>query len=378
MGLPARFASQWPAQSNVATYSSLAALSATPSPLTRPQTMASVLVTGATGFIGYHLCRTLRDRGDDVTCLVRTTSNTQWLEQLGVALVYGDLTDRSTLLSAVAGKSAVYHAAGCVETTRWRQFFEVNEKGTESMAAICAEQETPPVLVTISSLAAVGPSSGGRLRSEGDPAAPVSAYGRSKRAGEIAAQAYADRVPITVVRPPMVLGEGDRKGLKLFKSIAHYRCHLVPGLVLRRYSVVHVADLVEGILLAGKRGRRLLPACQEEGERADTGCYFLAGREHPTYRELGQMVKAALCRPYVPIVPMPMPIVWLIASTGEIAGRLRGRAPFLNLDKCREVAAGSWVCSPQRAIDELGFSPGPPLVERLRQTIAWYRREGWL
>ena len=199
-------------------------------------------------------------------------------------------------------------------------------KGQRVWRRFVPSRRPRPFLVTISLLAAVGPSSGGRLRSEGDPAAPVSAYGRSKRAGEIAAQA--------VCRPRSDYGgpaaDGARRGRpQRTEALQVHRALPLPSRPrtgLARYSVVHVADLVEGILLAGKRGRRLLPACQEEGERADTGCYFLAGREHPTYRELGQMVKAALCRPYVPIVPMPMPIVWLIASTGEIAGRLRGRA----------------------------------------------------
>jgi nucleoside-diphosphate-sugar epimerase len=212
---------------------------------------------------------------------------------------------------------------------------------------------------------------------ESDPPAPVSEYGRSKLAGEIAAQAHAERVPLTIVRAPITLGEGDAKGLTLFWAISRFACHLVPGWGNHRYSVIHVADLLRGIILAAERGARVAPPGSEAAAQF-RGFYYLAGDEHPTYAELGRLAKDAVGRRHALILPVAMPLVKLICSCGEAFGRLRGRACYLNFDKYREIAAGPWACSPQRAKKELGFAVETPLAERLRQTVQWYRREGWL
>ena len=72
------------------------------------------------------------------------------------------------------------------------------------------------------------------------------------------------------------------------------------------------------------------------------------------------------------------PLVWIIAGVTDLVGRISGQPVYLNLDKTREVTAGSWTCSPQRAVDELGFSVAAPLIDRLRETVEWYRKQGWL
>ncbi len=87
---------------------------------------------------------------------------------------------------------------------------------------------------------------------------------------------------------------------------------------------------------------------------------------------------ARLWRRKTRIVHILMPVVWSAALGVEAAARIFGRARFLNLDKTREIAAGSWTCSPEKAYREIGFRPAALLSERLRQTAAWYRRFGWL
>ena len=73
-----------------------------------------------------------------------------------------------------------------------------------------------------------------------------------------------------------------------------------------------------------------------------------------------------------------MPAVWMTAGGVELTMRIRRRACYLNFDKAREIAAGSWACSPQKAAEQLGFRPAAPLPDRLCQTAAWYRSAGWL
>ena len=348
--------------------------------------MGKVLVTGASGFIGWHLVKALCARGDEVTCLVRRTSRVERIQPLGVALAYGDVTDAESLPGAVAGTSTVYQLAGLSRAISAEQLDRVNGQGVGNVARACAGQTSPPVLVVVSSLAAAGPSPRGRLRTESDPPRPVSNYGRSKRAGEEAAEQFADRVPVSIVRPAIVFGEADKDCLEMFRSVARYGVHLVPGYRPRQFSIIHAADLAELIIRAAQRGTRLaapkeirpenLPE-EDEGPEAQ-GYYFAAAEEHPTYYQLGRMIGKALGRRRTLTIPVGTPLVWAVAGIAELIGQIRKRPMVFGIDKAREASFGSWACSAQRAADELGFAVAAPLADRMRQTAEWYRQEGWL
>lgn len=340
--------------------------------------MAKVLVSGASGFIGYHLTKLLVDRGSEVTCLVRRTSDVDRIKRLGVDLVYGDVTDPASLREAVVGKSVVYHLAGLLKAFRREDLFRVNEEGVRNMAAACAELADPPVFVIGSSLAAAGPARKGGLRTEEDAPKPVSNYGRSKRAGELAAGEFSDRVPITIVRPPIVFGEGDRACLGMFLSVKRCRLHLIPGRRRRKYSFIHAADLAELLILAAERGSRLAPAARPDDGSGSDGYYFADSGEHPTYRELGQLIRNALGYGRILSVSCGLPMLWLVFTVSELAGRLRGTPGYMSIDKAREASTGPWACSAQKAADELGFSVAKPLAERFGQTVEWYRNQNWL
>jgi dihydroflavonol-4-reductase len=337
--------------------------------------MARVLVTGASGFIGPHLVAALVARGDEVSCLVQKTSAVDRLEQHGVKLYVGDVTEEASLEAPIAGAEIVYHLAGRNQVFRSREFYQVNQEGGRNVAAVCARQSVPPVLVWLSSLAAAGPAKDDRLRTEADPLVQVAHYGRSKRLGEEAAEDYAGAVPITIVRSPMAFGEADHQTLPMFKSIAQAGIHIVPGLGRARFSVIYVGDLVDLLILAAERGTRLKP--DDHGAKPD-GYYFAACEEHPSYAELGRMIGAALGRRRVLVVPTIPQTIWLFALGGEVISRIQRRPFSLNIDKAREIRAGSWTCSPQRAREELGFSVAVPFADRLRQIAEWYRENGWL
>lgn len=339
--------------------------------------MARVLVTGATGFIGTHLVEALLDREERVAALVRDPGRASRLEQSGAQLVLGDVANLDRVRAAVAGASAVFHLAGVTKTLAPREFFEVNRRGVAHVARACAEQSTPPVLIVVSSLAASGPAIDGRPRKESDEPHPISWYGRSKRGGERAAGRYAGDVPITIVRPPIVFGEGDRLSLEMFKPVARWGVHPVPGLVPRHYSLIHADDLVEALLLAAARGKRLPPRGASADQRG-VGCYFAACDEQPSWHELGRMIGRSLGRGSTLVVPFGARMVRAVGLLGELAGRLRGRQVTMNLDKAREATAGSWICSSKKAKEELGFSVAVPLAGRLAQTARWYQQEGWL
>lgn len=339
--------------------------------------MAKALVTGGSGFVGTHLTAALAAQGDDVTCLVRKTSKVDRLSPLGARFAYGDVTEPQSLNGALAGVDIVYHVAGCTFSCYLDRYYQVNAEGTRNLAKACAAQPKPPVLVMVSSLAAAGPARNGRPLVESDPARPVSHYGRSKRQGELAVQSFADRVPTTIVRPPIVFGEMDSVGFYMFRPVLRFGVQWVPGFRRNRFSTIHAADLVQLIIAAGKRGRRLKPV-SIAGPNDAQGIYFAASELAPTYGDLARLIARAAGRRRIWPFPVMMPLIWTAGLGASFIGRIIGKPLPMTFDKVREIDAGSWICSADAARRDLDFTLGAPLVDRMRQTIEWYYREKWL
>jgi nucleoside-diphosphate-sugar epimerase len=339
--------------------------------------MARVLVTGATGFIGRHLVRRLVERGDQVRCLVRCLDHRPLLAgdplPSAVECVLGDITERESLDRAVAGIETVYHLAGATLVIQLSTFRLVNSRGTRYLAEACARCSVPPTFLYISSLAAAGPSQH-YPRREDCPPCPVSEYGRSKLGGERILRTLAGRLPVTVLRPPCVFGPGEPFLLKLLHQ-ARWGIVLRPGHCNFRLSWIYVADLVEAMVLAAERGRRLLPDAVPEDER---GVYFVALDERPTVTELANLLAKVIDSRSVWDIRVPALLCWLGAHVNHYRTWLTGRAYWLNSDKIREALAGSWVCDANKAKRELGFVCRTDLMTGLRATVRWYHDQGWL
>jgi nucleoside-diphosphate-sugar epimerase len=233
------------------------------------------------------------------------------------------------------------------------------------------------VFIFVSSVAAAGPAPKDRLRAESDSPAPVSNYGRSKRAGEIAVEELARQLPATVVRPGIVFGQRNSETFPIFATIRRFRCHPIAGCRSPRLSLIHVEDLVEILLRSADRGARIDPSEIESG-RLGRGYYFACAPEFPTYAELGRMIAKPLGRPWMLPIPAPYPLPWLIAGGNQLMSQLRRRPDSFNLDKIREARVASWACSPEAARRDLGFAPPRSLAERLSETVQWYFEHGWL
>ena len=338
--------------------------------------MKTCLVTGASGFIGEHLTEALIRRGRTVRCLVRATSKVELLERSGAELVRGDVGDPGSLARAVDGVEVVFHLAGATCAFSEADLLHVNRDGTAHVAAACAAAAEPPLHVVVSSVAAAGPAPLGSVLSEKDPAHPVSMYGRSKLAGEVAAEARADAVPTTIVRPGIVFGPRNRETLPIFRTIRRLRCHPVVGWRTPPLSLIHVEDLVELLIKAAEAGRRI-PAASQERELGE-GIYFACDEQHPDYGQWGEMIKQASGRPHAPTLPLAGPAAWLAAGVSELIARGRRRPNNFNRDKIREARVPSWACSGEAARRDLGFQPAESLTKRTEETVRWYREHGWL
>ncbi|MGB0758749.1 MAG: NAD-dependent epimerase/dehydratase family protein [Rubripirellula sp.] len=335
--------------------------------------MRNALVTGATGFIGHHLVQRLLAQGTAVKCLVRSKSRADHLSQLGVTLVQGELEDVSSLSEAVKDADVVYHLAGVTKSVRKSDLMRVNGDGTKNLSLVCSRRNCPPTLVLVSSLAAAGPSTGSEPRIETDPVSPVSCYGRSKRAGELAVMDFADELPVTIVRPPIVFGEHDRDVFQWFRSIDKLGLHFAAGLRDFHYSLIHADDLAGALILAAEQGGRVTKDVND-----DAGIYYAACDEVMTFSEMGRLIGDCVGRSCTRVVHVPMFMIRGVAVSGDLWARLRGRPTILNLDKTREAAAGSWVCSAAKLQRHTGFVPSMTLQERVLQTAKWYTHENWI
>jgi nucleoside-diphosphate-sugar epimerase len=323
------------------------------------------LVTGGTGFIGSHLTEALIQKGVQVRCLLRKTSDVKWLKGFPIDFVPGDCNDRTSLEEAVRGVDWVFHAAGVTRAIKEETYFEVNSLGTENLIHACLENNPRlQKFIYISSQAAAGPSKNGSYKKELDPCDPVSFYGRSKRMGEESVLAHVHELPALILRPCAVYGPRDKDLFALFKCLSRgiKPCFTGPH---QRLSLCYVQDIVRGILLA-------VETQAKSGE-----IFFLSDGHDYRMEEIGDILAHAMGITALRI-RVPRRMVRGIACFSEYLSKLSGRPFLLNKDKAEEIVQKEWVCDITRAKTLLGFEPMVPLPEGARLTVEWYKKERWL
>lgn len=324
--------------------------------------MKPTLVTGATGFIGWHVARQLLERGDRVRILVRQASKVRDLG--GAEVVVGDLLDADSLRRAVAGCSVVYHVAA--DYRLWapqpEQLYRANVEGTRSL--LCAAREASVErFVYTSTVGCIGIPEDG----VGDEDTPVQlremagAYKRSKFLAEQEALRFAEEgFPVVIVNPTAPVGEQDVKPTPTGKIIVDYLKGNMPVYVDTGLNLVDVRDTARGHLLAAESGR--------VGER------YILGAENLTLAQIFEKLAAVSGVP-APKRQIPYGVAYMagVVSTGW--ARVSGQEPRAPLDAVR-MARKKMFVTPAKAVRELGFAANP-VDGALRRAVDWFQANGY-
>jgi dihydroflavonol-4-reductase len=319
-------------------------------------------VTGATGFVGSHVVRLLRMRGERVRILVRQSSHSQNIKGLGCEIVVGDLREASSLARCVQGCRRVYHVAA--DYRLWarnpHEIYESNVAGTRNLLSACCEAGVEKVIYT-STVGTIG------MRPDGVPAdeeTPVSLdqmighYKRSKFMAEQVAREFAHSgLPVVIVNPTTPVGSGDIKPTPTGKIILEFLRGRMPAYVDTGLNIVAVEDVAQGHLLAEEKG--------VVGQR-----YILGGENLSLKEILGMLTQISGRR--IPRVPIPWFAALIVGHLDQfLMGTILRREPSIPLEGVRMARHKMYVSS-DKARRELGYN-ARPADQALREAVEYFR-----
>ena len=323
-----------------------------------------IFITGATGFIGSHLVKTLQEKNNcEIKCLVRKNSETETLQKCDVELFFGDLLDENSLKEGVQDCNVIYHLAGKVFAQKIEDFLDVNVTGTKNLleAAVSAKIEK---FIYFSSIAAVGPNRKlDVLLSEDSPCRPITSYGKSKYEAEKLVHAFSKNyeLPSIIIRPPMVYGPGatDCRSAKLFKMIREKKFIFI-GNGKNKLNTCYIENLIHGVLLLNEKKKIL-------GEKI----FFFADAEVSTMQELVNLIAA---KEGVKVNNIHIPVICakFLAMILQGLGKVLHFTPMINLEMVGELI-NSWNYDMTLGTRELGYVPKVQLHDGIGRTVSWYR-----
>jgi dihydroflavonol-4-reductase len=306
----------------------------------------NALVTGATGFLGSHLCRRLVKEGYNLTVLCRSDSNSSLLDDLQIRRIIGDVTDEQAVEKAVDGNDVVIHAAAHLAYWGRQKDIQnkVNIEGTKNIVEACLKKGIKK-LIHVSSVAAIGIPENGQAPANENfrfnlESSPLNYHISKKRAEELVQQAFERGLNAVIVNPGSIWGEfGDKfRGAEVAQKVRHNRlvAYFTGGL-----CVVHVEDVVEGILAALARGK--------SGER------YILGGENVSQKTIAELAarEQNLERLFVPV---PKAVTWLAAAVLESAAWVSRRRPRITFITHYNASRFHYYDS-SKARKELQFSP---------------------
>jgi dihydroflavonol-4-reductase len=319
-------------------------------------------VTGATGFVGSHVVRLLRMRGDRVRILARNSSRKSNVEGVDCEIVIGDLKDAVSLLRCVQGCRRVYHVAA--DYRLWardpQDIYDNNVAGTRNLLIACCEAGVEKVVYT-STVGAIGMRRDGLPADEDSPVTLDDMIGHYKRskfmAEQVAMEFAASGLPVVIVNPTTPVGAGDLRPTPTGKIILDFIRGRMPAYVDTGLNIVGVEDVARGHLLAEVKG--------EIGQR-----YILGGENWSLEEILDALAHISGRR--TPRVRIPWLLAWFAGSMDNLVlGTILRREPIIPLEGVKMARHRMYVSS-EKARRELGYDPGP-VEKALRDAVLYFR-----
>jgi len=314
------------------------------------------VITGATGFIGWHVAERLRDAGWTVCGTVRPGRPRSL--PVGVEPAPVSLTD-AAISHVLRGADVVIHLAGLTQAPTRRRFDTVNVAATEVVAR--ATRRSDAHFIHISSLAAAGPAPRHAPRREEDEPYPITPYGASKLASERVVRGI-DGLRWTILRPGSVYGPRDRNFLTLFRLAA--RGFFFSTSRTAAYTLIHVHDVVAAIEATASR-----PVSSQD-------VFFVGHPAACSEPEMWRVLARIFGRVYRPFM-IPRPVLWSWALIGEASAWMGLPSP-MTFSRLRELDAGGFVCRVEKAAEQLGFRAAVGFEDGFETTALWYREQRWL
>lgn len=319
------------------------------------------IITGATGLVGSHIAQQLCQTGDLVRALVRSTSDTRFLQTLPVEIVVTDLQKLDNSIRALDNAGTIYHCAAFVrDWGNWKEFYEGTVETTRQLVEACRLVRAGR-FVHVSSVSVFGnpPQSAG-LITEDSPTGKYlwcgDHYGRAKILAEEVVRTYGD---YSIIRPSWIYGPRDLNSLpRVIAALRHRRAKLI-GQGDNLLNLVHAADVARGAILAG------------QSPRARGQVFHMCSPGEITQREFFDLLSDQLGLPRVH-QRVPFWLAWRAASVLELLYRLAGskspppvtRRAILMLSRPNRFSIA-------KAEDELGWRPSIPATEGLREALDW-------
>ena len=325
----------------------------------------TLLITGATGFIGSAITRALIQDGKEVKVLIRKTSDTRNIDKLDVERVYGDIRDRDSIKKALKGCDTLYFTAAYF--AHWapdpKALYEVNVGGTKAslQAAIEVGVEKIVYTSTNNAIAASGPVPASEEKAfnyweSGDH------YSMSKYIAENEARLFITRgLPVVIVNPTLVVGINDIKPTPSGQMIIDVVKQKMPGYIDGGINIIDVEDVARGHILAAKKGR--------VGER-----YLLGNTNITVHDYLKLIADIAGVRP--PVVKLPYRVALALGHIFEMVAFMTKKPPVVTASEVRIGKMTEWYdCS--KAVAELGL-PQTPIEVTIGKALTWFEENGYL
>lgn len=347
----------------------------------------TILVTGASGFIGSYIVQEGLDNGFEVWAGVRGTSSRSYLQDERIKFAQLDLSNPMHLFSQLQqykeemggkGWDYVVHAAGATKCLNEKDFYSTNTDGTRHLIdALKATGMTPKRFVFVSSLSIFGAIRENAVRkpSEDNPwiyspilptdiPKPNTAYGKSKLKAEEYLIQQKD-FPFTILRPTGVYGPREKDYFMMAKSIRQHIDFAV-GYKPQEITFVYMMDVVQAIY-----------KCIESASAVGKA-YFLSDGEVYNSRRFSDLLQLHLGKPWVMHIKAPLWLLRIICWVSTRVSHLTGKMNALNDDKFHILSQRNWQCDIEPAKRDFGYRPQWKLEQGVKSTVKWYKENGWL